>query len=261
MAASPTRDAPRAPAVPELSVVVLCYRSGELAREFAGQLVRELEEADIDFELVLVANYFPAKADPTPEIVRSIAESDPRIRALALEKHGMMGWDMRTGLEITRGAHVAVIDGDGQMPASDVVKTYRVLQVGQYDLVKTFRAQRFDGWYRWSISKVYNFLFHIFFPGSAMFRDINSKPKVLTRRAYESLNLLSNGWFTDAEIMIEAIHNGLKVGEVSTIFLENERRASFVPPSAIFEFLWNLLYYRFVRFRMGEDRFADRQES
>ena len=46
------------------------------------------------------------------------------------------------------------------------------------------------------------------------------------------------------QAMIEAIRNRLSVGEVSTIFLTNERRASFVPPSAILEFLGNLVSYR-----------------
>ena len=94
------------------------------------------------------------------------------------------------------------------------------------------------------LSLVYNVLFRILFPSSAKFRDINSKPKVMTREAYEEMDLASNDWFTDAEIMIEAIRNRLSVGEVSTIFLANERRASFVPPSAILEFLRNLVWYR-----------------
>lgn len=32
----------------ELSVVVLCYRAEDLARQFMDQLTRELEEAEID---------------------------------------------------------------------------------------------------------------------------------------------------------------------------------------------------------------------
>lgn len=234
---------------PELSVVVLCYRAEELAREFAGQLVRELAAAGIDYELVLVANYHAGSNDRTPAIIRTIAAGNPRIRVVARIKAGMMGWDLRSGLEAATGTHLAVIDGDGQMPSSDIVKVYRLLQIGGYDLVKTFRAQRFDGLYRATISRIYNLLFRLLFPGAAKFRDINSKPKVMTRAAYAAMRLISNDWFTDAEIMIEAIRTQLKVGEVSTIFLRNERRASFVPPSAIGEFLRNLLYYRFRRRR------------
>lgn len=236
-----------ADSLPELSVVVLCYRTGEYARQFVTQLSDELQASGIDYELVLVGNFLPGSNDKTPQIIKEIARIDSRCRAIAKEKKGMMGWDMRSGLEAATGRHLAVIDGDGQMPTSDIVKVYRMLQVGHYDIVKTFRAQRFDGLYRKTLSSFYNLLFRALFPSASMLRDINSKPKVMTREAYGRMKLISNDWFTDAEIMIEALRNEENIGEVSTIFYENERRSSFVPISAIFEFLRNLLYYRFFR--------------
>ena len=147
-----------------------------------------------------------------PEIVGGIAATNPCIKVVAQVKEGMMGWDLRTGLEAATGRHLAVIDGDGQMPSSDIVKVYRMLQVGGYHIVKTFHAQRFDGLYRATISRVYNLLFRLLFRNAAKFRDINSNPKVMTREAYGRMNLVSNDWFTDAEIMIEAIRNRLQVG-------------------------------------------------
>jgi glycosyltransferase involved in cell wall biosynthesis len=234
--------------MPELSVVVLCYHSAGVVRDLVAQVERELEEAAIDYELVLVGNYLPGDTkDQTPAVLKELARDKPRFRVVAKEKEGMMGWDMRSGLEAARGRHIAVIDGDGQMPMSDVIKVYRVLQVGKYDLVKTFRAQRQDGWYRRTISGFYNFLFRLLYPAAHVFRDINSKPKIMTREAYQKIHLISNDWFTDAEIMIEALRHDLSVGEVSTVFYKNERRGTFVPVTAIFEFLGNLIYYRFIK--------------
>lgn len=238
--------------VPELSVVCLCYRSQQLAEELAEQICRELDDAAIDYELVLVANYHQGEDDPTPEIVRRFALGRNRVKTVTDVKEGMMGWDMRSGLRHATGAHIAVIDGDGQMPSSDIVKVYRVLQVAGYDLVKTFRAERFDGLHRVWLSRGYNLLFHLLFPSSRKFRDVNAKPKVMTRAAYQSMNLISNDWFTDAEIMIEALRNGLTIGEVSTIFLNNERRATFLRAGTVIEFLRNLLYYRFQRWKRDD---------
>jgi len=234
--------------VPELSVVILCYHSADVVRDLVHQVERELEEAQIDFELILVGNYMPGDLkDPTPSVLKELAQDKPRFRVVSKEKEGMMGWDMRSGLEAARGRHIAVIDGDGQMPMSDVIKVYRVLQVGRYDLVKTFRAQRQDGWYRRTISGMYNALFRLMYPAAHVFRDINSKPKVMTREAYQRMHLVSNDWFTDAEIMIEALRHDLSVGEVSTVFYKNERRGTMVPFSALYEFLSNLIYYRFIK--------------
>lgn len=234
--------------LPELSVVILCYHSADVVRDLVAQVELELEEASIDYELVLVGNYLTGGTkDQTPAVLKALAAHKPRFVVVAKEKEGMMGWDMRSGMNAAIGRHIAVIDGDGQMPMSDVIKVYRVLQAGKYDLVKTFRAQRHDGWYRRTISGIYNVLFSLMYPAAHVFRDINSKPKVMTQEAYQRMHLVSNDWFTDAEIMIEALKHNLSVGEVSTVFHKNERRGTFVRFSAIYEFLSNLIYYRFIK--------------
>ncbi len=233
--------------IPELSVVVLCYRAGYYIKDFVAQLEQELIEANIDFELILVANYEAGSQDNTPEIVTKLAENKPRFTVISKEKKGRMGWDMRSGLEGATGNHIAVIDGDGQMPVSDVVKVYQMLLAGKYDLAKTYRAQRQDGFYRTALSAVYNLLFKLLYMPGYPLHDINSKPKVMTRKAYNSFNLVSSDWFTDAEIMIEALKNKLKIGELSTIFYENERRKTLVGFDTVIEFIYNLFYYRFFK--------------
>jgi glycosyltransferase involved in cell wall biosynthesis len=231
-------------AVPAFSLVILCYRAEEYARDFVGRVTEVLEEAGVqDYELILVANYLEGVEDRTPGIVAELAAGDPRIRHVARRKEGWMGWDMRCGLEMARGEVVGVIDGDGQMPASDVPILYKLLKKERYDLVKTFRITRGDGLVRRLISNVYNKMFHLLFPGLQA-RDMNSKPKLLTRAAYAAMKLTSDDWFIDAEIMIEARRLKLRIGEVPTGFLGLTGRRSFVSLKAVFEFLRNLVRYR-----------------
>lgn len=228
---------------PELSVVVLCYRSALEAPPFVRALGEVLDGAGLDWEMVLVANDVAGSADPTARVVRELAAADPRLRPVTRVKEGMMGWDMRSGLEAARGRRLAVIDGDGQMPAGDVVRVYRELEAGGHDLVKTVRVHRGDGAYRRLVSRVYNLLFRLLFPGLGC-ADVNSKPKVFTREVYERMALTSDGWFVDAEIMIEARRLGLRVAEVPTVFHGLEHRASFVRPAAVLEFLRSLVLHR-----------------
>lgn len=228
---------------PCISVVVLAYRSGEDIHKFVESLIKSLEEHEPNWEIVLVGNHFADDGDPTPSIVSEIAENHPRIHAVTKIKKGMMGWDMKSGLEATTGEIITVIDGDGQMPFEDVIRVYRKLKDENLDLVKTYRMQRGDGVYRKTISVVYNFIFNILFPGLDC-RDINSKPKVMTRDAYNAMNLNSNGWFIDAEIMIQAGRMSLKIGEIPTVFHQINYRPSFVKIRSIWEFSINLIWYR-----------------
>ncbi len=232
----------------ELSVVVLCFRSEHLINEFVNQLVGELAALNTTYELLLVANY-DSENDKTPEISYAIAKRIPNCKVIAKPKKGRMGWDMKSGLAESKGKYIAVIDGDGQMPVSDIPVVYKIISTGYFDLVKTFRTKRFDGFYRRIISKVYNILFGLIFNPDFPVRDINSKPKILTREALGQMKLLSNDWFTDAEIMLEANRLKLRICDAATIFYRNQRRSSHVGVGTIFEFIYNMLYYRIKMIR------------
>jgi len=232
---------------PELSIVVLAYRSAETIENFVKSLVYSLEEEKLIWEIILVGNYFEGIRDRTPEMVRKIAAGDSRITAVTEVKKGMMGWDMKTGFQTASGKALAVIDGDGQMPSGDVIRVYQLMVKDGLDLAKTYRAKRDDGSYRKVISVVYNILFKLLFPGINAW-DINSKPKIMTREFYEKISLESNGWFIDAEIMILARRLGIKIGETETVFHSMDSRPSFVKPLSILEFLANLLTFRIKEF-------------
>ena len=232
---------------PELSIVVLAYRSAETIENFVKSLVHSLEEEKLIWEIILVGNYFEGIGDRTPEVVRKIAAGDSRITAVTEVKKGMMGWDMKTGFQAASGKTLAVIDGDGQMPSGDVIRVYQLMVKDGLDLAKTYRAKRDDGSFRKLISVVYNILFRFLFPGINAW-DMNSKPKIMTREFYEKISLESNGWFIDAEIMILARRLGIKIGETETVFHSMDTRPSFVKPLSILEFLGNLLTFRIKEF-------------
>ena len=161
-----------------------------------------------------------------------------------------MGWDMRSGLALATGECLAVIDGDGQVLVEDLVRVYRLLREQGLDLAKMYRRQRGDGLKRKLFSFVLNGLFHLLFPGLPV-RDINAKPKILTRSAYERMNLQSTDWFIDAEMLIQARRLGLRIGEIETEFLGLTGRRSFVRMAAVFEFLRNLFRHWIQELRRG----------
>jgi len=234
---------------PEYSIVVLCYGSGELIRDFVEATIGVLLENDIrDYQLVLVGNYLESCTDRTPEIVKEFEKENPRILSVVKKKDGMMGWDMRAGLAAATGKYISVIDGDGQMPVEDLVKVYKKIKNENYDLVKTVRIKREDGTWRTVISCVFNILLRLLFP-AVRSKDVNSKPKIVTRANYERLDLKSNDWFIDAEIMIQAGRLGFKVAEVSTYFNAPTRNSdSFITFFTILEFVKNLVRFRFTEY-------------
>ncbi len=229
---------------PELSIIILCYRSEESILAFARQTKKLVAGLTDSFEIVLVGNYFEDSGDKTREYIHQLEQEDEVYRGICKPKEGMMGWDMRKGLEFSRGEYLCVIDGDGQFPIESISNCFKKIKEGNFGLVKTFRVTRGDGLYRKTISAIYNFLFGLLFP-NVNARDINSKPKLLTRECYNQLNLSSDDWFIDAEIMINIGRLKIPIAELPVEFEKLAGRQSFVKPSAIIEFLKNLFKYRF----------------
>ena len=151
---------------------------------------------------------------------------------------------MRSGFAAASGDYLVVIDGDAQNPVDDVLKMYRRMSATGVDVMKGRRIARFDGLYRRAISVVYNLAFAVLF-GTRGIWDVNGKPKGLTRAAYEALDLESEDWFIDAEIVLSARRRGLTIAELPVVFHRNDERASFVRSAAILEFVRNMARHRF----------------
>ncbi|HYH88421.1 MAG TPA: glycosyltransferase family 2 protein [Solirubrobacteraceae bacterium] len=229
---------------PLLSAIVLCYEAREAIHRVIDPLYEQLEASGIPYELVLVANQWPGNPDPTGRVVEEWARDRDTVVCVIEEKQGAMGWDMRSGLAAASGDYLIVIDGDAQNPVDDVLKMYRRMTATGVDVMKGRRIARFDGPYRRVVSGVFNLAFAVIF-GTRGIWDINGKPKGLTRAAYQALNLQSDDWFIDAEIVLSARRRGLVVGELPVVFHRNEERASFVGWSAIVEFIRNMARQRF----------------
>jgi len=228
----------------EFSIAILCYRAEEGIIPFVENLHKVMSLFRFEWELILVANFWQGSNDRTPEICQRLAGRLSHVRVLAEPKQGAMGWDMRRGLDACRGKYIGVIDGDGQFPVEAIFSCFAKIKSANFDVVKTYRVERQDGFYRRLVSGVYNWLFHFLFPGSATLRDVNSKPKIMTREAYEKMVLRSDDWFIDAELILNCINLNLRIYEIPVEFRALGARKSFVKPGAIVEFLRHMIDYR-----------------
>lgn len=232
--------------IPEISVVVLCYHSGQTILPIFNDLETLLTGLNVNYEIILVANDFHESKDETAEIVKKLALDHPFVKPITKIKEGMMGWDMMQGMNGCSGKYICVIDGDGQFPIDSIRQVYELIKTKNYDLVKTYRIKRLDGLYRRIISTVYNTVFRILFPNIQSI-DVNSKPKIMSKEVYSRLNLEATDWFIDAEIMIKARKFKLRIKEIPIVFEANNSRESYINYAAILEFIRNLIAYKFKK--------------
>ena len=229
---------------PALSAIVLGYHAGDSLAPLAERLHSDLTGSGLDFELVLVANHDGPEPDRTADVAHEFATGHENVVVVAGEKHGAMGWDMRSGLDAGSGDFLIVIDGDGQNPTHDVLRAYELHNRSGADVVKGRRSTRADGVARIVISLVYNLAFAVMF-GARGIWDVNGKPKGMTRDALGRMRLEANDWFIDAEVVLEARRCSLTLAEFPVRFEENIERESFVGWRTIAEFVRNMFARRF----------------
>src|SRR3954453_11300589 len=122
---------------PELSVVVLCYQANEAIHRVIDPLYEQLEASGVAYELLLVANQWADRPDPTRRVVEAFArDHEQTVRTVVDDKQGAMGFDMRSGLAAAGGDYMVVIDGDAQNPVEDVLKMYRRMRATGVDVMK-----------------------------------------------------------------------------------------------------------------------------
>lgn len=232
---------------PEISVVILCYQEGKRIKSFVRNTVFLLEKMSFIWELVLVANYWNNQKDDTPAEAGKIAAGRENIKIVSLPKQGGMGWDARQGMKAASGNYICLIDGDGQMPAENIVRVYEKIKNEGWDLVTTYRTERGDSALRKINSYAYNFVFRLFFPHVRV-KDANSKPKIFTKETFSRMKLTSDDWFLDAEMLIQCARMKLRIEEIPVTFDKCVSRKSFVRIDAIFEFIRNLIRARIKEF-------------
>ena len=228
---------------PELSVVVLCYRAQEGLRLVVEPLQEELLSSGVHYELVLVANYWQGTADETPREAETFAARHSDVVVVARPKSGAMGWDLRSGLDVARGDYLVYLDGDGQVPTEAALEVYRRLKETRADIAKGRRYIREDGSVRTVTSLGFNTLFRLLFRTRNVW-DVNGQPKGLTRSAHEQLDLRTDDWFTDAEILLKARELSLRVVEVPVRFHARRAGGPNVGLETVWEFLVNMARWR-----------------
>ena len=121
--------------MPRLSVVVPCYNEAGNIAELHRQLAMVADRIEGEVEFIFVDD---GSHDSTLEILRSLAEHDPRVRAIALSRNFGHQSALSAGIDHTRGKAVVVMDADLQHPPEIILQFIEKWQQG-YDLVYAYR--------------------------------------------------------------------------------------------------------------------------
>jgi len=227
---------------PELSFVMPCYNEEEIIGYTIPRFTAAFKKAGVRLELIAVDN---GSRDRTGEMIREMAASDPSIIYHRVEVNEGYGNGILSRLKVCRASWVGIIPCDGQVDAEDVVALFDTVKTTNGNvLAKVRRRFRMDGLWRKVVSVTYNLMVRVLWPKLGSI-DVNGSPKILPRDVLEAMDLKSKSWFLDPEIVIKAHYMGVRVLEFNVFGRMRGNGLSHVRVGTCWEFLRNLMIFRF----------------
>ena len=224
-----------------LSIVIPFYNEGKQTEIVLKTALKDISQHIKNFEILAVDN---GSKDDTGKIIINLSKKDKRIVLVKIIKNIGYGYGVRFGLSKAKGNCLGWIDGDGQFEMDNIIKAYNILKSSNCGLVKGCRISRADSLQRNIVSVFFNLIFNILYFNKV--KDINSKPKLITRECFNSFEITSNDWFIDAEIIIKSLQNNFKICEFPLVFKKRASGKSNVKFFTLLEFLYNLIRFRFT---------------
>lgn len=197
-------------------------------------------------EILLVND---GSVDRTSAVAHSLTASIPILRVIDHPHNLGYGAAQRTGFQNASGELIFVNSADGQIPADQLLQYLPA--AAKADIVVGRYRRRPDAWIRRAASRAYHAAMLLMF--GLRLRNINA-PKLYHRRVIQSISFVTNGAFTDGEIMVRARARGHLIAEVAIECLARRHGAS----SVNWRRAW-LTFLEVVRFRLGGVRGSPRR--
>ena len=192
--------------MPLLSVIVPVYNEAGTIR----QILEKVQAVPVQKEVIVVDD---GSADGTDKILRSLQGAD--LKVIHHTSNRGKGASVLTGLAHAAGDFIIIQDADLEYDPQDYPGLLAPLQAGEADLVL---GVRFIGGYKGLFihrlgNKFLTGLVNVLF--GTRLNDCFTCYKLLRRDTAQALQLASQGFDIETEIVTKAIRRGLRIKEVA----------------------------------------------
>ena len=216
--------------VPNISIVLPAYNEEGNVESAVTGAVAAAEGLGLTCEVVVVDD---GSTDGTGEVLR---ELHAVVDELRIETHAVnrgYGCALRTGFAVSRADLILYTDSDNQFVLGELSRFLPMIDMN--DMVVGYRIKRADPRPRllaaWVYNRMVDALFH------TRVRDVDCAFKLMRRNALESMELVSDEFFIDTEMIAKGRALGMRIAEVGVTHLPRTSGQTTVRASHVFHTL------------------------
>lgn len=189
-----------------LSVVIPAYNEAQSLKLVTEEAARFLRRHVDKFELIIVDD---GSTDETPAVIQQLAVRFPELRVICHATNLGYGTSLRDGFAASQHEWVFFTDADHQFRIDSLLDLLPLRD--EADIIVGFRRERQDPWIRRFLSFGYNVLMQLLF--DVQVRDIDCAFKLFRRKMLESVQIESQRFFVNTELLVKARANRFRIME------------------------------------------------
>lgn len=124
---------------PIISAIIACYKDAQAIPYMYERLVKTFNEMKVRYEIIFVNDASP---DNQEEVINAICQKDSNVIGITHSRNFGSQSAFLSGMEISTGDAVVLMDGDLQDPPEIIPKFYEKWHTGDYDVVYGVRVKR-----------------------------------------------------------------------------------------------------------------------
>jgi dolichyl-phosphate beta-glucosyltransferase len=200
-----------------MSIVIPAYNEEKRIRDSLSETCTYMSDSGMEYEVIVVDD---GSLDGTSRVVEGMVTDYPKVRLVRYEKNRGKGHALRTGVLVTKGDFILVMDADLSTPIEELWKLMPYLAGGEYDIAIGSRALalsdiiRKQPWWRQGMGKMFNRIVKVLVIGD--FSDTQCGFKLFTGDVARGLFLEAkiDRFAYDVEILARARKTGCRIKEV-----------------------------------------------
>ena len=207
-----------------LTVVVPMFNEEPTVGNVISRLKVVLEGTGFNFEVVVIDDF---SRDRSVEVAQKNS-----VAVYRLEQHMGKGYALRTGFSKAKGDIIATIDSDGSHLPEELPLLLLPIIQGKADLVIGSRFLNNGAGTSRKINKIGNRMFNKLIEVLTLkpISDSQSGYRVMTRQVLKSLNLNSDEYEIEAEMLVKTACKGFRIKEIPISFEQRTYGRSGVDP-------------------------------